>query len=61
MLNVFADRRTRDCDGMTRRDFLKVGTLGTAGLTLPSLLAGRSERVTSVQRPPPAALGSPYP
>lgn len=42
MLNVFGDRRSRDCDGTTRRDFLKVGTLGMSGLGLPALLAARS-------------------
>src|SRR5437879_3534158 len=32
----------RTCDGMTRRDFIKVGSLGIAGLTLPDLLEMRS-------------------
>jgi hypothetical protein len=32
----------RDCQGQTRRDFLRVGTLGLAGLTLPELLAFRA-------------------
>lgn len=56
MLNILADRSSRDCDGATRRDFLKVGALGLGGLSLPSLLAaraaaaqsGRSVRDTSV-------------
>jgi uncharacterized protein (DUF1501 family) len=42
MLSIFGDRRSRDCDGTTRRDVLKVGALGTAGLGLPSLLAARA-------------------
>src|SRR5262245_2522360 len=42
MLNILADRRSRDCDGSTRRDFLKVGTLSAAGLSLPALLAARA-------------------
>src|SRR5262249_5169144 len=29
---------TRLCDGLTRREFLRVGGLGLAGLTLPGLL-----------------------
>jgi hypothetical protein len=29
---------TRLCDGFTRRDFLRLGAIGTAGLTLPRLL-----------------------
>ena len=41
MLNLFTNRRYRDCEGTTRREFLKVGTLGMGGLTLPGLLAAR--------------------
>jgi hypothetical protein len=32
----------RLCDGISRRDFLRVGSLGAAGLTLPALLQGRA-------------------
>jgi hypothetical protein len=32
MLTVTTDRRYRDCDGTTRRDFLRVGGLGAMGL-----------------------------
>ena len=43
MLNLFGKRTMRDCEGNTsRRDFLKVGALGLAGLTLPGLLRLRS-------------------
>ncbi|MBA4064960.1 MAG: DUF1501 domain-containing protein [Isosphaera sp.] len=35
---VFDTRRTRDCSGATRRDFLRAGSLGLAGVTLPGLL-----------------------
>jgi hypothetical protein len=56
MLNLWWPRRRRDCDGMIRRDFLKIGTLGMTGLMLPDLLrlraaasvAGRPTRNTSV-------------
>jgi hypothetical protein len=34
---------TRLCDGLTRREFLRVGGLGLAGLTLPALLRGRAQ------------------
>jgi hypothetical protein len=37
---------TRLCDGVTRREFLRVGGLGVAGLTLPSLLAARAAAPT---------------
>jgi uncharacterized protein (DUF1501 family) len=42
MLQVINQRRSRSCDGATRRDFLKVGTLGLTGLSLPGLLAARA-------------------
>src|SRR6476646_5929006 len=35
---VFPSRSSRRCDGQTRRDFLRVGSLGLAGLSLPALL-----------------------
>ena len=31
-----------DCDGGSRRDFLKIGALGTTGLMLPDLLRARA-------------------
>jgi hypothetical protein len=33
------DRQSRFCDGLSRRNFLKIGALGAAGLTLPQLLS----------------------
>jgi hypothetical protein len=56
MLNVWGLRKRTDCDGASRRDFLKVGALGMSGLMLPDLLryraaaaeAGRPTRNTSV-------------
>src|SRR5690242_13155436 len=47
MLSLFRDRRVRDCEGTTRRDFLKVGTLGAGGLSLPDLLAARARASAS--------------
>ena len=47
MLSILGDRRSRDCDGATRRDFLKVGSLGMGGLGLPSLLAARAQAAQS--------------
>src|SRR5215218_2994193 len=37
MLTVLGSR-SRYCDGLSRRSFLKVGALGVGGLTLPQLL-----------------------
>src|SRR5438552_9942616 len=35
---IMATRFTTDCEGFHRRDFLKIGTAGLLGLTLPQLL-----------------------
>ena len=42
MLDVILGRASRRCDGVSRRDFLRVGALGGLGLTLPALLQGES-------------------
>lgn len=42
MLDFLTDRRYRDCAGILRRDFLKIGTLGAGTLALPQLLAARA-------------------
>src|SRR5579862_4811105 len=41
MLNFFS-RRLAKCEGIHRRDFLKVGTLAGLGLSLPQLLASKA-------------------
>src|SRR2546423_603997 len=38
MLNLWGPRAGRDCAGTSRRDFLKLGTLGLTGLSLSGLL-----------------------
>jgi hypothetical protein len=38
MLDLFTGSRSTLCDGMHRRDFLRLGTLGLGGLTLADLL-----------------------
>ena len=43
MLNFFGSRQAADCSKASRRDFLKVGTLGLGGMGLPSLLQGRAQ------------------
>jgi hypothetical protein len=58
MLDVFLGRRrAARCDGVSRRDFLRIGALGGLGLTLPGLLqseapaanqGGRKARAKSV-------------
>src|SRR6516164_9339933 len=39
MLRLDAERPVSFCDGLTRRDFLHAGAIGTLGLTLPGLMA----------------------
>lgn len=43
MLSLLWNRRNTNCQGKSRRDFLKVGALGLGGLALPDLLRARSE------------------
>lgn len=38
MLDIFFRRRPARCDGVTRRDFLRVGAIAGLGLTLPRVL-----------------------
>jgi hypothetical protein len=56
MLNLLGSRKGINCDGSSRRDFLKIGALGLSGFFLPDLLraravakaAGKSTKNTSV-------------
>src|ERR1051326_3989287 len=41
MLTIYG-KAARFCDGVSRRNFLKIGALGLGGLTLPQLLAAES-------------------
>lgn len=42
MLQVLLNRQYRDCEGTSRREFLKVGALAAGALGLPDLLAARA-------------------
>lgn len=46
-MQQFGSYMDRTCDGMTRRDLLKVGTLGFLGLSLPQFLALRADAATA--------------
>lgn len=56
MFQLWGNRGAGQCDGTTRRDFLKIGALGLGGLMLPDLLrvraaeklAGKSTKDTAV-------------
>jgi hypothetical protein len=45
MLTIYGPRDAANefCDGISRRNFLKIGALGATGLTLPQLLAAESQ------------------
>jgi hypothetical protein len=43
VLDLYTDKTYRDCEGATRREFLRIGTLGMGALTLPGLLQARAE------------------
>jgi hypothetical protein len=49
MLNLLSDRKVAQCDGSTRRDFLKAGALGMGGLVLSDLLRARAQASQSGQ------------
>src|SRR6266508_2761782 len=42
MLTIYGTRQ-RFCDGVSRRNFLKIGALGLGGLTLPQILQAESQ------------------
>ena len=42
MLTHLSRFSSRDCDGYSRRDFLRIGSLGMGGMSLPGLLAVRA-------------------
>src|SRR5262245_60475385 len=46
MLTIWGKRQATDCDGTTRRNFLRVGTLGLSGLSLGGLLRSRASAAT---------------
>ncbi|MBW3598778.1 MAG: DUF1501 domain-containing protein [Planctomycetes bacterium] len=49
MLTFISQRRSRNCEGSTRRDFLKVGALGMGSLSLPALLRARADAAAAGQ------------
>ena len=47
MFNMLRPAESRQCDGTSRRDFMQIGTLGVAGLTLPDLLRARAAQTNT--------------
>src|SRR4051794_23889282 len=48
--------RSRRCNGLSRRDALRVGVLGMAGMSLPDLLWLRAEAAERGRRPEETAV-----
>lgn len=46
MLSFLSNQRYLDCEGATRRDFLRIGTLGLGALSLPQLLQAQSQAIS---------------
>ena len=49
MLTLQATRTAQDCDGSTRRDFLRVGAMGAGGFGLSTLLAAKAKAADAGQ------------
>ena len=54
MLTIYGNQRPRFCDGVSRRNFLKIGALGLGGLALPQIL--QAEALTGARRPHKAVI-----
>ncbi|MCR9119672.1 MAG: DUF1501 domain-containing protein [bacterium] len=50
MLTIYEKNQSRNCEGATRRDFLRVGALGATALTLPALLRAKAQAATEVKQ-----------
>jgi len=49
MLDISSHASSRFCDGLSRRQAMQVGAVGTLGLSLPQLLAARSAQAADLQ------------
>src|SRR5688572_24389180 len=47
MFRFFDQSSNRDCGGVSRRDFLRVGSLALGGLSLPGLLSSKALAASS--------------
>jgi hypothetical protein len=52
MLSLLSPEPTRLCDGISRREVIRIGGLGAFGLTLPNLLTARAAANSGDSRPP---------
>jgi hypothetical protein len=51
MLTITSSNSGRTCDGVSRRDFVKIGSLGMGGLALSDLMRGRAQAGGSQSKP----------
>ena len=56
MLTLLGKRAHKLCDGVSRRDFLKIGSLGLGGLTLPQLLQLQAQGAVDPKSTPKSVI-----
>src|SRR6516165_11750725 len=56
MLTLWGKRAHKLCDGVSRRDFLKIGSLGVGGLTLPQLLQLQAQGAVDAKSTPKSVI-----
>src|SRR5919204_239832 len=56
MLELFTGRKSSDCTGLSRREFLRVGGLSALGLSLPAFLRLRQQAAAASTPGPPAEI-----
>ncbi len=49
MFTIYGHGRNQNCEGVSRRELLRIGALGLGGLTLPGLLATRATAASGVE------------
>ena len=50
MLTLYSDKISRNCQSYSRRELLKIGTLGLGGLSLPQVLAEEAKATLKIKR-----------
>src|SRR5579864_5289403 len=50
MLTIYGNKNARFCDGVSRRDFLRIGGLALGGLSLPQVLRAEAAQSGGTKR-----------